>query len=396
MANYPAGPVPRPLQLVNAVITLPFVVLHTSLRLAFQTLVFGATVVGAVASRVLPQCLTAPMRSAVRAIAQGPAEQPPATAAASFIQSFSAKYGERAPRWQVCGWQEAATRAQNEGKFLFVYIHSARHQDAAAFCANTLCAPAFVDYLNATFLAWGGDLRSSDAFRLASSLRAAVYPYCALLAFSGTRTQRITCIEGAIGPEALAEVLQAALSEHGGILWQDRAQREQRETDRRLREEQDAEYQRSLEADRERERQAEAARAAAREAEEKRLQAERAAAEAAAQEAEKQAEAEAALERRRVEKRRTLPEEPEAGVEGVALIRVRLPSGATHQRRFMGSDALQVVMDWVDALDSHDHMTYSLATTYPRKVFRGPEDLQKTLNEHELAPHSVLLVQPEE
>jgi len=186
--------------------------------------------IGAVVQHVLPQSLTRPLRSAVLAITQGTrtAEESPASSSAAFIQSFMSRYGERAPRWQACGWQEASTRAQNEGKFLFVYIHSARHQDADEFCAQTLCAPAFVEYLNATFLSWGGDLRSSDALRLSTSLRAAAYPYCALLAFSGARTRLLTCVEGSIGPEALTEVLQAALLEHGGFLVQERLQRQQR------------------------------------------------------------------------------------------------------------------------------------------------------------------------
>lgn len=50
------------------------------------------------------------------------------------------------------------------------------------------CHPQLADYVNATFLCWGGDLRHSDAFRLSTSLRAAAYPYVGLLAFSGARS----------------------------------------------------------------------------------------------------------------------------------------------------------------------------------------------------------------
>ena len=60
-------------------------------------------------------------------------------------------------------------------------------QDTDAFCRGTLCAPDLVEYVNATFLCWGGDLRHSDAFRLSTSLRAAAFPYVGLLAFSGAR-----------------------------------------------------------------------------------------------------------------------------------------------------------------------------------------------------------------
>ena len=47
---------------------------------------------------------------------------------------------------------------------------------------------------------------------------------------------------------ALLAVLQQAAADHAGLLWQEQAERAQRDHDRRLREEQDAEYQRSLEA----------------------------------------------------------------------------------------------------------------------------------------------------
>jgi FAS-associated factor 2 len=313
-----------------------------------------------------------------------------------FIQSFTAKHGERVPRWQACGWQEAATRAQSEGKFLFVYIHSSRHQDAEEFCSNTLCAPNFVDYLNSTFITWAGDVRCADAFRLSSSLRAAAYPYCALLAFSGSRTRLVTCVEGSIRPDALAEVLQAALVEHGSMLWEERAAQEQRQIDRQLREEQDAEYQRSLEADREREKKREEERAAAEEAQRQQQAAAAAAAAALAAEQARKDEFTATIQRRRSEKRLSLPEEPSSDVPNTTLIRIRLPNGSTHQRRFMASDQLQIVQDWVDGLESHEHLKYSLATTYPRRVYTGSEIMGQSLEELDLAPQAVLLVQPED
>ena len=216
------------------------------------------------------------------------------------------------------------------------------------------------------------------------------------MAFSGARTRLVTCVEGSIGPEALSEVLQAALVEHGSMLWQERAAQEQRERDRQLREEQDFEYQRSLEADREREQQAAAQRAAEQEAERQRLEAESAAAAALAAEEARKAEAAAAIERRRSEKRLSLPEEPAAGVEGTTLIRIRLPNGTTHQRRFYAADVLQIVQDWVDGLDSHDHLRYSLATTYPRRVLTSDEYLGQSLEALGLTPQAVVLVQPED
>ena len=44
------------------------------------------------------------------------------------------------------------------------------------------------------------------------------YPYCALLAFSGTRTQLIAAVEGCASAARLLGVLQQAVSDHGGHL----------------------------------------------------------------------------------------------------------------------------------------------------------------------------------
>jgi hypothetical protein len=50
------------------------------------------------------------------------------------------------------------------------------------------------------------------------SLRVTGYPYCALLAFSGARTQLIAAVEGCAGATRLLGVLQQAVSDHGGHL----------------------------------------------------------------------------------------------------------------------------------------------------------------------------------
>lgn len=181
------GPAPVPLQIAGALLSLPFAVVNTGLRLVFRTIGFSLTLAGAVAQRVLPRPLANSLQGAVQSLTQGPRDEDPAASAATFSQTFTQAYGERHPLWQPCGWQDASVRAQNEGKFLFVYLHSPRHQDTASFCRDTLAAPALVDYVNSTLVSWGGDLRRADAFRLSSSLRAAAFPYCALLAFSGAR-----------------------------------------------------------------------------------------------------------------------------------------------------------------------------------------------------------------
>ena len=77
-------------------------------------------------------------------------------------------------------------------------FHTHPKQDVDKYCEDVLCAPDTVALLNERFVCWGGDISSSDAFRLACSLRVAAYPYAALLAFSGPRCD-CSCLLGVGG-----------------------------------------------------------------------------------------------------------------------------------------------------------------------------------------------------
>lgn len=366
-----------------------------SIRLVSRVFGFAGALINAASQKLLPRRVHRALVVLCRTFLPAPRTEDPRAAAADFIHSFSAAYGERAPRWQIHGWEVAAQKAQREGMFLFVYLHSHRHQDSQRFCRDTLCSPAFVDYINSTFVSWGGDVRYPEANRLASSLQVSKYPYCALLAFSGARTRLLTYAEGMVGPEALAEALQTSLVEHEGILWEERLIQEQRDQDRRLREEQDAEYQRSLEADRlkQQERQR-------REEEERRLQVEKEEEERQKREVEetierKKREISAIIASRRHEKKGMLLEEPNADEDGVCVIRVRFPSGEMNQRRFKMADEFQRVVHWVESLDGNSFLNFSLATTYPRRVL-SQEEFSSTLEMLNFAKQTALAIQPDD
>jgi hypothetical protein len=57
---------------------------------------------------------------------------------------------------------------------------------------------------------------------------------------------------------------------------------------------------------------------------------------------------------------------------------------------------LQDVYDWVDSLEAVTALRYSLATSYPRRVFKDAESMGSTLADVGLAPQAVLLLQPED
>ncbi|KAK9806360.1 hypothetical protein WJX72_011391 [[Myrmecia] bisecta] len=388
-----AGPVARRSGgLLRTLLRIPVEATRISLGLVLSVLQAGATVLNAVGTAVLPVSVMQRLRGSVRALTPLHTEVEPAQAARIFIRGFADTYGNARPEWAESSWQDAAARAHTEFKFLLAYLHSPNHQDTDRFCRGTLCSPGVVEYVNANFVAWGGNIRFADAYRLSSSLRVTSYPFVAVLAFSGQRTRLVSAVEGYGSPTELIDHLFRAVNDHGAYLVAEQAEQQERAYNRQLREEQDAEYQRSLQADQKRERE----RAEARAKEE--LEAKAVAEAAARAEAERQAEARrqeqlaAALAKRQQDKRAALGAEPAAG-PGTANIRIRLPDGANHQRRFLAADPLQRVHDYVDSLEGFSALKYCLATNFPRKVFSGT-DLTASLAQLELAPQAILFVQP--
>ncbi|GAX83097.1 hypothetical protein CEUSTIGMA_g10523.t1 [Chlamydomonas eustigma] len=138
--------------------------------------------------------------------------------------------------------------------------------------------------------------------------------------------------------------------------------------ERALRREQDDEYHKALEEDMNRLKEAEALRASeqAKEEEEKR----------------RKAAAEAHLTRlkaAREEARTALRGEPEESASTL-LVRVRLPSGAQQQRRFILADQVSEVEAWVDTLEEiplGEERSWRMMTSFPRAVLGSSVTLQE-------------------
>ena len=137
---------------------------------------------------------------------------------------------------------------------------------------------------------------------------------------------------------------------------------------RNMRWEQDQAYEESLAADKAK---ADAAARAKREVE----RAEREAREAEEAEKKRIAHEERMHEESLERKRRTLPAEPTGDEAGINIM-VRMPDGSRMSRRFRGSDHLQAIFDFLDLnVPGIKPRTYSLATSYPRKLFSDGSSL---------------------
>ena len=231
--------------------------------------------------------------------------------------------------------------------------------------------------------------RSAEAAALAGALGARAFPFAALLvrcspadASSGaspsSRTATLAArAEGPVSAAELGRLLDAAAAEHGPALEAARAAAAGRERDRALRAEQDAEFEAALLADRSRRARASArARPRGRERRSgrrgsRRSRPGRPRRPGGPRRRPRRSGA------RRAAARAALPAEPapspaSPGGAGpaadAAAIRVRLRDGSSHTRRFAASDSLSLVYTWVDSLEAHASLRYSLVQSYPRVV----------------------------
>lgn len=131
---------------------------------------------------------------------------------------------------------------------------------------------------------------------------------------------------------------------------------------RLIREQQDDEYLASLQADREKELLEEAAR------------------EAAMEEERRKEEQEQETERQLAAKEASLPEEPKSDDENAVTLVVRMPDGSRRGRRFMRTDKLKYLFDFMDVGRVVKPTTYRLVRPYPRRAFSDGES-ELTLNE---------------
>ncbi|GJT77234.1 UBA-like protein [Tanacetum coccineum] len=138
---------------------------------------------------------------------------------------------------------------------------------------------------------------------------------------------------------------------------------------RLIREQQDDEFLAALQADREKELLEQTAREAAME-EERRKE----------EEAQRKLEEEQEVERQLAAKEASLPEEPTSDDENGVTLLVRMPDGSRRGRRFLRTDKLQYLFDFIDVGRAVKPSSYRLVRPYPRRAFSDGES-ELTFNE---------------
>ncbi|KAK4796959.1 hypothetical protein SAY86_029285 [Trapa natans] len=377
------------------IITLPVSVVSGSLGLVSGAIGLGMWVAGGVLSYSLGMIgLSSSSRWGDESSARLVHVSAAASEAMGFVAAFESEYGFMPTRLNFVsdGFMDALQRSRNAYKLLFVYLHSPEHPDTPVFCERTLCNDALAAFVNENFVAWGGNIRASEGFKMSNSLKASRFPFCAVvMAATNQRIALLQQVEGPKTPEEMLVALQRVLEESAPVLVAARLDAEERRTNMQLREEQDAAYRAALEADQARERQRkeeqEQLEREAAEAERKRKEEE----EARLRAEQEVAERAAALAKLREEKALSLGAEPEKGPD-VTRVLVRFPAGERKERRFHSDDTIQRLYDYVDSLGCLETGNYSLISNFPRVIY-GSDKLPLSLKEAGLHPQASLFVE---
>lgn len=289
--------------------------------------------------------------------------------------------------WEPLGFIACKNEALHKNALLVVYLHSPLHRDAAAM-AKKMCRDEIVAILAQPHLVpLGVSIHSGQGEQLAQLLGASAYPLLAVLqpTRGSNSMELILKIQGPalvnLSVGGLVGLLQASLRRHEHALAEIEVRRIQREQENQLRAEQDAEYHATLRADQERQRAQEEAR--------QQLLRETQELEAAIQQEK------AAKESRLQSARNLLKEEPVSG--SIAQIRFVLPSGRKLVRKFGADETISVLRAFLTVFfhdnDFPEMPNIGLSSSFPKKTYNDESDACLTLQDANLMPQAVLMVQ---
>lgn len=307
----------------------------------------------------------------------------------AFLACFEQDFGTEHPFFYACTFMEALKMAQDEKKFVFVYLHSPEHPFTASFCRETLCSELVVQFLDANFVSWGAIASRGEGLQMANTLRPASFPFCAVVAPASNGSILVMQqVEGPISPSRLIDTLQRTIEEQGLAFGSGRAKEEERRrANSRLREEQDAAYLASLQIDKEKEKL-------------KNLSLQEGA--GRREEVTKKVELEkpktsglkfSSKVKENKTTRGTQPMEvPTHGNDQVTQILIRFPNGERKERSFLFSDKVRSIYSYIDSLGLVEVGNYRLISSFPRKIF-GVEQMGMTLKDAGLHPRASLFLE---
>ncbi|XP_044156751.1 FAS-associated factor 1 isoform X1 [Bufo gargarizans] len=314
-----------------------------------------------------------------------------------FTAEFSSRYGECHPVFFIgsleASFQEAFYGKARDRKLLAIYLHHDESVLANVFCSQMLCAETIVSYLSQNFITWAWDM-TSEANRarfltmctrhfgsvVAQTIRTQKtdqFPLFLIIMGKRSSNEVLNVIQGNTSVDELMMRLISAMEIFSAQQQEDIKDEDEREARENVKREQDEAYRLSLEADR-----------AKREAQEREM-AEQSRLEQIRKEQEQEREA------IRLSLEQSLPPEPpEEQSEPQSKLRIRTPRGEFIERRFLSSNPLQVVFNFVASKGFPGH-EYKLLSTFPRRDITQL-DPSRTLMELKLYPQETLFLEAKE
>lgn len=307
----------------------------------------------------------------------------------AFLDSFEQQFGTIHPFFYACSFMDCLKMAKDEGKFIFLYLHSPEHPFTPSFCRETLCSELVVQFLDANFVCWAALASRGEGFQLASTLRAPRFPFCALIApASDDNIAILQQLEGPVTPAELVETMQRALEEQGLAFGSGKAKEEEkRRADRQLREQQDAAYVAALQLDQEKEKMRKSNSFLPKKTIDSKLSShEKIKQSPREQQSRKGKEAASAggIEK----KEQTVGK----GNGQVTQIVIRFPNGERKEHSFLSKDKIQAIFRYIDSLSLPGIGNYRLVSNFPRKVY-GVDQMGMTLKDAGLHPKTSLFLE---
>ncbi|KAJ3707468.1 hypothetical protein LUZ61_011173 [Rhynchospora tenuis] len=292
-----------------------------------------------------------------------------------FFYAFERQYGTHHPFFYACRLNEALKIANNESKFVFLYLHSTENPLTDLFCKRTLCAELVVQFLDANFVSWGAFANKGEGADLVASLQASTFPFCAVIApASSGNIVVLQQVEGPVSAEALMEILHRTLDEQGSAFNAMRSEEERtRRENQQLRQEQDAAYLESLRKDKEKEQQ-------------KTVSGKHPGAAA------KGPSPVAHTVKETTKKPETNGTNSSKRSNLITKIMIRLPNGDRVHCSFTPTDTIRSIYNYIDSLNIPGMGSYQILSNFPKRLY-GYEQLGMTLKDAGFHPSATLFVE---
>ncbi|KAJ4747534.1 FAS-associated factor 2 [Rhynchospora pubera] len=291
-----------------------------------------------------------------------------------FFYAFERQYGTPHPFFYACRLNEALKIANNESKFVFLYLHSNENPLTDLFCKRTLCAELVVQFLDANFVPLGAFANKDEGADLVASLQVSSFPFCAVIApASDGNILVLQQVEGPVSAEALMEILHRTLDEQDSAFNAMRSEEERtRRENQQLRQEQDAAYLESLRKDKEQQ--------------QKRASGKLTGASGKGP----------SPVGHRVKETTKKPETNRTNSSEISnlitKIMIRLPNGERVRCSFPTTNTIRSIYNYIDSLNIPGMGSYQILTNFPKR-FYGYEQLGMTLRDAGFHPSATLFVE---